>query len=94
MDTVGKNTPEIRKGRLQGEKGQRGFFLLSRSAGRLLLGFVLSQFLMEETFAKASPAGNDVLVHAEILSDIVLIDLVFQDQRPFAEGLQCNQQDQ
>jgi len=67
--------------------------LLRRPAGSLLLGLILCQLLIEITFTGA--AGNNIVtVNAKIPGDKVLIDLVFEDQAPFAESLKTDQQDQ
>lgn len=77
---------------LQEKKLERGCFLLRGFTGPLFRRLVFGQFLIEVTFTRT--AGNDVPVHAEIFGDEIPVNPVFQDQGPFAEGLQRYQQDQ
>jgi proline racemase len=58
-----------------------------------LPGLIGSQFPAQIAFAVAA-AGRPGAVDTKIFGDIFLIDLVFDDHAPFAEGLDRDQQDQ
>jgi len=60
---------------------------------RLLLRFIGGHFLIEVTFT-GTAGGGFRAVDAEIFGDKIPVDPVFDDQAPFAEGLQAHQQDQ
>lgn len=66
---------------------------LSAPAGSLLLRFIVGHLLIEVAFTLTA-AGRFCAVDAEVFGDKFLIDLVFYDQAPFAEGLKADQQDQ
>ena len=70
-----------------------GFFFLSAFAGSLLIGFVGGHLFIKITFTLAA-AGWTGAIDAEIFGDIIPVDLIFEDQAPFAEGLKGHQQDQ
>jgi hypothetical protein len=72
---------------------QGGFFFLAAFAGGLLIGFVGGHLFIEITFTVAA-AGWAGAIDAKIFGDIIPVDLVFEDQAPFAEGLKRHQQDQ
>ena len=66
---------------------------MSALAGSLLLRFIGGHLLIEIALACAA-AKRFCAINTKIFSDKVLIDLVFEDQAPFAESLKTDQQDQ
>ncbi len=56
-------------------------------------GFVIGQFFAQETLSMTA-AGWFSSVNAKVLCNIILVDLVTEDQGPFAECLGGHQQDQ
>jgi hypothetical protein len=72
---------------------QGGLISLPALAGGLLLRFVAGHLLIEITFPMTA-ARRLCTIDAEVFGDEILIDLVFEDQAPFAESLYGDQQDQ
>ena len=74
---------------------QKGLLLLAAFAGGLLGGFVARHLFVEIAFSLAAGGAFATdAVDAKISGDEIPIDLVFDDQAPFAEGLKADQQDQ
>ena len=74
---------------------KKGFFFLAAFAGGLLRRFIARHLFIKITFTLT--AGNPLTIDAvdtKIFSDKIPVDLVFDDQAPFAEGLEPDQQDQ
>ena len=66
---------------------------MSTFTGSLLLRFIAGHLLIEITFP-VTAAGGFGAVDTKVFGDEILIDLVFEDQAPFAESLYADQQDQ
>ena len=71
---------------------QQGLVSLRALARGLLLRFVSSHLLIEITLALTTRAGTKT-IDTKIFGDEVPVNLKFSDQAPFAESLQCNQQE-
>ena len=96
--TSGVNPADLRKRRLRTyiflkEQLQRCFVPLSAFARSLLLRFIAGHLLIEIAFSLAA-AGRFCAVDTKVFGDKILVDPVFDDQAPFAEGLYGDQQDQ
>jgi len=72
---------------------QDGFISLGAFTGSLLRRLVVGHLFIEITFAFTAGQRSGA-VDAKILRDEVPVDLVFEDQAPFAESLGGDQQDQ
>ena len=72
---------------------QRRLIPLSAFAGSLLLRLIAGHLLIEITFTLAA-GGRLCAIDTKIFGDEILIDLVFEDQAPFAESLYGHQQDE
>ena len=74
---------------------QDALLFLPAFSGGLLGGFVARHLFVEITFSLAAGGAFATdAVDAKISGDKIPIDLVFDDQAPFAEGLKADQQDQ
>lgn len=66
---------------------------MSSFAGGLLAGFVGCHLFIEITFS-VTAAGWTGAIDTKSFGDIIPVDLIFEDQAPFTEGLKGHQQDQ
>jgi len=93
MDRADLCEPRLRNQIFLKEYLQGRLISLPALTRRLLLRFIAGHFLIEITFT--GTAGRRLCaIDTEVFGDKIPVDLVFEDQAPFAEGLYADQQDQ